>query len=53
MSKYQNRELLGSLLGVYKDDEGPGASHLWGKTERAGTVQPGKEKAEGRSYQHF
>ena len=28
-------------------DEGNGASLLWGKAERAGTVQPGAEKAQG------
>jgi len=29
----------------YKDDEGPGASLLWGKAEGAGLVQPEEEKA--------
>ena len=35
----------------HKDDEGTGASLLWGKAERAGTVQPREEKAQGGSYQ--
>ena len=30
-----------------EDDEGTGASLKWGKAERAGTVQPGDEKAQG------
>jgi len=29
------------------DDGGTGASLLWGEAERAGTVQPGEEKAQG------
>ena len=35
----------------HKDDKGTGASLLWGKAERAGTVQPGEEKAERASYE--
>jgi len=30
----------------YGDDEGTGASLLWGEAEGAGLVQPGEEKAE-------
>ena len=35
----------------YKDDEGTGASLLWGEAEGAGLVQPGEEKAERGPYQ--
>jgi len=35
----------------HEDDSGTGASLPSGKTERARTVQPGEEKAEGQSDQ--
>ena len=34
----------------YEDDEGTGASVLWGKAEGAGLVQPEEEKAERGPY---
>ena len=36
-----------------KDDEGTGASVLWGKAERAGLVQPEEEKAERGPYKCY
>ena len=39
-----------SLAEGYEDDEGAGASVLWGKAEGAGLVQPEEEKAERGPY---
>ena len=39
--------LLESPAKAHKDDEGTGASFVWGKAEGAGTAQPGEEKAQG------
>ena len=39
-----------SLTKGHEDDEGSGASHMRGKAERAGTVQPRDKKAQGGSY---
>lgn len=36
-----------SSMKGHKYDEGSGASHIWGKADQAGTVLPGKEKAQG------
>ncbi|PKU40124.1 hypothetical protein llap_9573 [Limosa lapponica baueri] len=33
-----------SSVKSHYDDEGTGASHIWGKAGRAGTAQPGEEK---------
>lgn len=35
----------------HKNDEGTGLPPLCGEAERAGTVQPGEEQAQERSYQ--
>jgi len=42
----KNRHTGESLMKGHKDDEGTGTCVLWGKAERAGTVQPGEEKAQ-------
>ena len=34
----------------HEGDQGTGASEIEGEAERAGTVQPGEEKAQGGSY---
>lgn len=39
-----------SLIKSHKEDEGTGASNLWGKVEKVETIQPRKEKTEGGSY---
>jgi len=36
-----------SPMKGHKDDEGTGASLLWGKAEGAEAVQPGEDKAQG------
>jgi len=37
----------GSPAKSHKDDQGTGASNIEGDAERAGTVQPAEEKAQG------
>lgn len=42
----RNRHTGGSPTKGHEDDEVTGASLMWGEAERAGTIQPGEEKAQ-------
>jgi len=49
--KKQHRHTGENPAKGHKGDKGTGAPHIGGKAERAGTVQPGEEKAQGGSSQ--